>query len=184
VHLTSGWQQASGVIPLAALCRHREAQNTGRQSPVTSIESKRCGCSSMVELQLPKLLTWVRFPSPAPLPSRTDQQQPGRSASGQLDHHSLRRRVATVTRSLTACSSSRTDGAKASDDNWSSTVRELHAQADQPRCMCLGTLTLKGSTRDADSSGVEPPRRVLVSACFSARCSSGSTTAAQIHLKP
>ena len=24
------------------------------------------GCSSMVELQLPKLLTWVRFPSPAP----------------------------------------------------------------------------------------------------------------------
>ena len=30
-----------------------------------------CGCSSMVELQLPKLLTWVRFPSPAPLCSRT-----------------------------------------------------------------------------------------------------------------
>ena len=26
-----------------------------------------CGCSSMVELQLPKLTTWVRFPSPAPL---------------------------------------------------------------------------------------------------------------------
>ena len=26
----------------------------------------RRGCSSMVELQLPKLLTWVRFPSPAP----------------------------------------------------------------------------------------------------------------------
>ena len=25
------------------------------------------GCSSMVELQLPKLLAWVRFPSPAPL---------------------------------------------------------------------------------------------------------------------
>src|SRR3546814_6377178 len=24
------------------------------------------GCSSMVELQLPKLLAWVRFPSPAP----------------------------------------------------------------------------------------------------------------------
>ena len=30
----------------------------------------RCGCSSMVELQLPKLLTWVRFPSPAPTFSR------------------------------------------------------------------------------------------------------------------
>ncbi len=25
-----------------------------------------CGCSSMVEPQLPKLMTWVRFPSPAP----------------------------------------------------------------------------------------------------------------------
>jgi hypothetical protein len=25
-----------------------------------------CGCSSMVELQLPKLVAWVRFPSPAP----------------------------------------------------------------------------------------------------------------------
>jgi hypothetical protein len=27
----------------------------------------RCGCSSMVERQLPKLHTWVRFPSPAPI---------------------------------------------------------------------------------------------------------------------
>ena len=26
-----------------------------------------CGCSSMVELQPSKLITWVRFPSPAPL---------------------------------------------------------------------------------------------------------------------
>src|SRR3990170_3045865 len=26
-----------------------------------------CGCSSMAEHQLPKLRTWVRFPSPAPL---------------------------------------------------------------------------------------------------------------------
>ena len=25
-----------------------------------------CGCSSMVELQPSKLVTWVRFPSPAP----------------------------------------------------------------------------------------------------------------------
>ena len=25
-----------------------------------------CGCSSMVELQPSKLITWVRFPSPAP----------------------------------------------------------------------------------------------------------------------
>ena len=28
--------------------------------------SKLCGCSSMVELQPSKLITWVRFPSPAP----------------------------------------------------------------------------------------------------------------------
>ena len=26
-----------------------------------------CGCSSMVELQPSKLVTWVRFPSPAPV---------------------------------------------------------------------------------------------------------------------
>ena len=32
----------------------------------TCLQFRRCGCSSMVELQLPKLLTWVRFPSPAP----------------------------------------------------------------------------------------------------------------------
>jgi hypothetical protein len=31
------------------------------------------GCSSMVELQLPKLLTWVRFPSPAPHPVASEQ---------------------------------------------------------------------------------------------------------------
>src|SRR5690242_9449673 len=29
----------------------------------------------MVELQLPKLLTWVRFPSPAPIPAKTSQRQ-------------------------------------------------------------------------------------------------------------
>lgn len=29
----------------------------------------KCGCSSMVEQELPKLLTWVRFPSPAPAPT-------------------------------------------------------------------------------------------------------------------
>ena len=27
---------------------------------------RKCGCSSMAELQLPKLTAWVRFPSPAP----------------------------------------------------------------------------------------------------------------------
>ena len=28
-----------------------------------------CGCSSMAELQLPKLVAWVRFPSSAPAKS-------------------------------------------------------------------------------------------------------------------
>jgi hypothetical protein len=31
-------------------------------------QSAMRGCSSMAELQLPKLITWVRFPSPAPTP--------------------------------------------------------------------------------------------------------------------
>src|ERR1700756_4481886 len=30
------------------------------------VSPEPCGCSSMVELWLPKPLTWVRFPSPAP----------------------------------------------------------------------------------------------------------------------
>ena len=32
---------------------------------------KECGCSSMVEPQPSKLMTWVRFPSPAPVGSVT-----------------------------------------------------------------------------------------------------------------
>ncbi len=44
-----------------------------------NIESPVSGCSSMVELQLPKLLTWVRFPSPAPIPK---QYQASRGNSG------------------------------------------------------------------------------------------------------
>src|SRR6478735_6734582 len=37
-----------------------------RSSNLSPRINARRGCSSMVELQLPKLLTWVRFPSPAP----------------------------------------------------------------------------------------------------------------------
>ena len=37
-----------------------------RGATLAGINLKR-GCSSMVELQLPKLITWVRFPSPAPV---------------------------------------------------------------------------------------------------------------------
>src|SRR3546814_9435415 len=40
------------------------------------------GCSSMVELQLPKLLAWVRFPSPAPPHHSADfRRSPRESAS-------------------------------------------------------------------------------------------------------
>jgi hypothetical protein len=35
-------------------------------SVVMSIGPFAGGCSSMAELQLPKLIAWVRFPSPAP----------------------------------------------------------------------------------------------------------------------
>ena len=34
--------------------------------PVVCVETDKCGCSSMVELQPSKLIVWVRFPSPAP----------------------------------------------------------------------------------------------------------------------
>ena len=36
-------------------------------SNVAESQSPLCGCSSMVEHQPSKLVTWVRFPSPAPL---------------------------------------------------------------------------------------------------------------------
>ena len=46
-----------------------------RHGPNCMLGKKRvkeflCGCSSMVERQLPKLHTRVRFPSPAPLSAR------------------------------------------------------------------------------------------------------------------
>jgi hypothetical protein len=48
------------------------AHGCGRRPTAHKIPVPR-GCSSMVELQLPKLLTWVRFPSPAPFPAKTSQ---------------------------------------------------------------------------------------------------------------
>ena len=38
----------------------------GTESVRITIQSDPCGCSSMAELQPSKLVTWVRFPSPAP----------------------------------------------------------------------------------------------------------------------
>src|SRR5262245_41797238 len=40
-----------------------------------------CGCSSMVEQQPSKLMTRVRFPSPAPIKSRTSTKRPSQKMS-------------------------------------------------------------------------------------------------------
>ena len=48
------------LLCAAARARAGRTRGTRVRSPIPG------GCSSMVELQLPKLLTWVRFPSPAP----------------------------------------------------------------------------------------------------------------------
>jgi hypothetical protein len=63
MHLVAGqagncWPVAS---PEAAICAARCRLATQWRTP------SRCGCSSMVERQLPKLHTRVRFPSPAPI---------------------------------------------------------------------------------------------------------------------
>ena len=50
--------------PFIRRCRRLSCCRVSRRA--RRIGSPR-GCSSMVELQLPKLLTWVRFPSPAPV---------------------------------------------------------------------------------------------------------------------
>ena len=62
---------------IAFTCGGQTGTLTIRQSPVT-IHSRKLsefifpkrGCSSMVERQLPKLHTGVRFPSPADLPMK------------------------------------------------------------------------------------------------------------------
>src|ERR1700704_5910324 len=40
--------------------------STSEGCGVVPLASAECGCSSMVERQPSKLITWVRFPSPAP----------------------------------------------------------------------------------------------------------------------
>ena len=53
------------------------------------------GCSSMAELQLPKLTTWVRFPSPAPFAG---------SSAGSKVSKQLRRNTEWLSKSLSAIS--------------------------------------------------------------------------------
>ena len=48
------------------LNRHISNSIEGSNPSVSAKDRNKCGCSSMVELQLPKLIAWVRFPSPAP----------------------------------------------------------------------------------------------------------------------
>ncbi len=68
---------ASGTAPLSCRvpprnrdrldsCRAPHLESRGNGFPLI------CGCSSMVEQQLPKLNTRVRFPSPAPSPHYTE----------------------------------------------------------------------------------------------------------------
>ena len=59
---------------------------------MASFARESCGCSSMVELLLPKQIAWVRFPSPAPLVpdpavvALAGVQSVGRSPGGQMGH--------------------------------------------------------------------------------------------------
>ncbi len=62
--------------------RRRERRRHIARQSAPPVQSAPCGCSSMVELQLPKLLTWVRFPSPAPLPKQC-QASRGNSGGGK-----------------------------------------------------------------------------------------------------
>ena len=73
------WARGSGR-PAPQPSERGQPRNRIARSHLDSLISRNpCGCSSMVELQLPKLLTWVRFPSPAPLPRR---RQASRGNSG------------------------------------------------------------------------------------------------------
>ena len=50
-------------------CKSDGSAFGGSNPPPSTMVKRRCcvcGCSSMVELQPSKLITWVRFPSPAP----------------------------------------------------------------------------------------------------------------------
>ena len=59
-------QKPSSLNTIFFVLRPREAPERTR----CDIRIFRCGCSSMVERQLPKLHTRVRFPSPAPILSQ------------------------------------------------------------------------------------------------------------------
>ena len=52
--------------PGAPVCYVTCPVTCGHYKNAKASNTHACGCSSMVEQELPKLLTWVRFPSPAP----------------------------------------------------------------------------------------------------------------------
>ena|GEM_PF-4125713 len=53
--------------PRCSFCKHPgESPRSTKDPTSTPVDGKPCGCSSMAELQPSKLVTWVRFPSPAP----------------------------------------------------------------------------------------------------------------------
>ena len=54
-----------GVAWLARLIWDQEVAGSNPVTPINLKTYDLCGCSSMVELQPSKLVTWVRFPSSA-----------------------------------------------------------------------------------------------------------------------
>ncbi len=70
-HRSEGWQllclSAAMLLKSAVCAKHKIAlQRWPSQRLLTILPFRLCGCSSMVERQLPKLHTRVRFSSPAP----------------------------------------------------------------------------------------------------------------------
>ena len=54
------------ILPLNSEKRLTKSPSFGMITDVAKDRLWTCGCSSMVEFQPSKLVTWVRFPSPAP----------------------------------------------------------------------------------------------------------------------
>ena len=54
------------ILPLNSEKRLTKPPSFGMITDVAKDRLWTCGCSSMVEFQPSKLVTWVRFPSPAP----------------------------------------------------------------------------------------------------------------------
>ncbi len=94
------------------------------------------GCSSMVELQLPKLLTWVRFPSPAPIPLHAS----GRPCRLQCEAHCCQRsRVHSAAARCIAADASKRASSYSMPPPGSLRAPSRHQQAEVPRKWSIHT---------------------------------------------